>query len=544
MSQFRSALALGAVSTAIFASTSMSGLWLAYDAPAARREFAFTCGGLALSLTLTLALGARARTHLRSTLVWVGVMCSLGAAMVAVVGVALGRMDAGAAAAGLSILLPMAACGLSPARGRLRAGGIAFASLAMSVGAVALLATWEASAIGGLIVGGLVAVWLIWRADPASPQRWLKTVDTFVVAAFVLGVVLYLSAMFTDPPLIADRAMSTHLVTRRELWQETLTMVRDYPLAGSGLASSAMVMSSYVWLRHVPFHPHVHNLFLQVTLQQGVPGLVGLVGMFVAGGWTLTAVARSTDRRLRQVQSFAPAAGAALVTLGCAGLFESDFFGSYLLSCMVLPFGLAFGLGLAALNRERRGRADAWRVPMLVALAPLAIVVTMAVLPDARARWHANLGAILQTQAELGVFRRPEWSIQDQLRRGGVVDLEPAIRRYQAALALDPHDVTAHRRLGQIELSRGDTARALSHLESATEAAPGDRAARRLLAEAYAITGKRTEAISLWTSTRSGREELDPRLWWYQHVGARMEAARLQDAIRELAQTHSATLPR
>jgi O-antigen ligase len=541
MTQFRSALALGAASTAIFASTSMSALWLAFDAPAARREFAVTCAGLALSLTL--ALGARARTHLRSTLVGVGVMCGLGAAVVAVVGVALRRVDAGAAAAALAILLPMAACGLNPARGRRRAGGIAFVSLLMGVGAVALLTTWEASAIGGLIVGGLVGGWLVWRADPASPQRWVETVDTFVVAAFVLGVVLYFSAMFTDPPLMSDRAMSTQLVTRRALWQETLTMVRDYPLTGSGLASSAMVMSSYVWLRHVPFHPHAHNLFLQVALQQGVPGLVGLIGMFVAGGWVLTAIVRSTDRRVRRIQSFAAAAGASLVSLGVAGLFESDLFGSALLACMLLPVGLTFGLGLAALNSERRGRTNTWRLPLLVGLAPLAVIVAFAVLPDARARWHANLGAVLQTQAELRVYRWPEWSIQDQLRRG-VVDLEPAIGHYQAALALDPRHVTAHRRLGQIELSRGHAEQALGHLESATEAASGDRAARRLLAEAYAITGNKAEAISLWKTTRSGREELEPRLWWYEHVGATVEAARFQEAIRGLEQTRSTTRAR
>ena len=174
---------------------------------------------------------------------------------------------------------------------------------------------------------------------------------------------------------------------------------------------------------------------------------------------------------------------------------------------------------------------------MLVGLAPLAVIVTIAFLPGAGARWQANLGAILQTQAELRVYRWPTWSIQDQLRRGNVVDLEPAIRHYQAALALDPRSVTAHRRLGQIDLSRGHTEQALSHLEAATEAAPGDRAARRLLAEAYAITGNREEAVSIWNVLRSGREELDPRLWWYQHAGTRIEAARFEDALRELGKT-------
>ena len=144
--------------------------------------------GLALSLALAITLGARARRHLRPTLVCGGVLCGLASAVVAVVGVALGRADAGASAAGLSILIPMAACGLSTARGRWRTGVVAFTSLAMGVAAVALLATWEASAIGGLIVGALVGVWLAWRADQpavnAGSEQWISS----SVAALVLGI--------------------------------------------------------------------------------------------------------------------------------------------------------------------------------------------------------------------------------------------------------------------------------------------------------------------------------------------------------------------
>ena len=403
----------------------------------------------------------------------------------------------------------------------------------MGVGAAALLATFEASAIGGLIVGALVGVWLARRALRARPMRRVETIDTLVLGALGVGIVLYLFAMFwTDPPLVPDDALTTHLVTRRDLWQEALTMIGDYPFTGSGLAGSAMVMSSYVWLRHVPYHPHVHNLFLQVALQQGIPAMVGLLGMFLAGGWVVIATARASERWVRRVQPFVAAPAAALVTLGCAGLFESDLSGSFLISCTLLPFGLTFGLGFAALTNQRSGPAPRARLPILAGLAPLAVILMTALWPGARARLQSNLGAILQTQAELRAYRWPEWSIQDQLRRGHVVDLEPAIRHYHAALAIDPRNSTAHRRLGQIDLSRGRTEQALSHLESATETAPGDRAARRLLAEVYAISGNREGAIRLWkTTTTGGDEALSPTL--------AVPARRVEDTGRAVPGCHS-----
>ncbi len=525
----RGALTLGMASGAIFAGASLSAFWLAYDALTARRDLVSLAAGLVLATGL--AVAASRRRRLRAGLSGAGVLCGLGVVGVTVTGVTLGLADQGAAAASLSILIPMAACGLRPRRGRGRV--VALTVLAMGIGVAALLVTREASAIGGLSVGALVAAWLAWRADRATPRRWIAPVDATLAVALLAAGAVYLVAMFvTNPPVIPDTAMNTHLVTRRWLWRDALTMIGDYPYTGSGLAGVAMVMSSYAWLRHVPYHPHAHNLFLQVGLEQGIPAVVGLLGMFSAGAWILWRAVRSRDPR---VQPFAMAASAALVTLFCAGLFESDLAGSALLSCLFLPFGLTFGLGFGLLKRERRrAAAPGWRLPVLAGAAPMALILLIvAALPDARARWHANMGALLQTRAELGVYRWPEWSIQDQLRRDHAVDLEPAMRRYREALSLDPDNATARRRLGQIALSTGQTREAVGHLESASAAAPTDRAAQRLLAEAYALTGNREGAMRLWNTIGIDRDELGPRLWWYWHVGNARDARRFEDAVRE-----------
>ena len=97
----------------------------------------------------------------------------------------------------------------------------------------------------------------------------------------------------------------------------------------------------------------------------------------------------------------------------------------------------------------------------------MAALLVLLLLPTTRAAFQANLGALLQTRAELLPYRWPDWPIQDALRRAPEINLSPAIARYTSALALDPANVTANRRLGQIALSRGDYGTARTYLEAA-----------------------------------------------------------------------------
>ena len=65
--------------------------------------------------------------------------------------------------------------------------------------------------------------------------------------------------------------------SRLTLWQDAVTLVQEYWFTGSGLQSTAMVLSSYIYLLHVPYLAHGHNLYLQLALEQGVPALLAFV---------------------------------------------------------------------------------------------------------------------------------------------------------------------------------------------------------------------------------------------------------------------------
>ena len=186
---------------------------------------------------------------------------------------------------------------------------------------------------------------------------------------------------------------------------------------------------------------------------------------------------------------------------------------------------LAFALAVAEAEAEVKAKVEdegetRARSGSSLALAlalTLALTSAFALLPPVRAQFQAQLGAVSQTRAELSVYRWPEWPIQDALRRplpgaaqpaAPPVDLGPAIARYEAALALDPANVTANRRLGQIELSRGQYEAARRHLEAAYGAAPGQRATRQLLGESYALAGDAAGAVALWRTVDLGQGQL------------------------------------
>ena len=147
------------------------------------------------------------------------------------------------------------------------------------------------------------------------------------------------------------------------------------------------------------------------------------------------------------------------------------------------------------------------------------------------AAFQANLGAAAQTQAELSVYRWPQWPIQDAVRRSPDVNLAPAIAHYRAALALDPANVTANRRLGQIELSLGQYPAARRHLEAAYAAAPHQRATRQLLGESYALEGDTERAAALWRTVDVSQGQLKLRQRWYDQIGELQQGARLARAV-------------
>jgi hypothetical protein len=92
----------------------------------------------------------------------------------------------------------------------------------------------------------------------------------------------------TTPQSAADVNTSERL----KMWKKTLSMIKDHPLTGVGSGNWKVVIPSYglantVFAKGYFAPDRVHNTYLQITSETGIPGAI-----FYFGKWILIAVTR------------------------------------------------------------------------------------------------------------------------------------------------------------------------------------------------------------------------------------------------------------
>lgn len=437
---------------------------------------------------------------------------------------------AAALAETIAILLPLQAGGATLAyrQGRRLTAELLGAGLLLN-GWLLILSgersVWLAAAIG--LTSAILMVKGATARPCATGWRWTRRAGIGIAAAAgMLYLLLLIWPTTAAVPLLRD----SELAQRAALWRDMIRLAADYRFTGSGLGMTAMVASSYLFLLHVPLYYHAHNLYIQIALEQGVFGVVGFGGMALATLGMAQTVAAASDRSRRVLGGCALAA---LVTLLVHGLLDAELYAGALLPLLFLPFGLVWGLYAAERQELATGTpvTAAFTATSLAAIGVIVASITLWAVLGGRSAWAANLGALAQTRAELSVYRWPQWVLQDQVRRSAAVNLEPALAYYQAALNLDPSNVTAQRRLGQIALARGETATARRYLSAAYALVPHDRVVRQLLGESDALAGDLPAAVQLWQGIDLGEGQLDVRLAWYAFLGNSHDRQQMQEAI-------------
>ena len=394
-------------------------------------------------------------------------------------------------------------------------------------GLAALVLTMSRGAWLGAGAGMLAMIYLLLRRRVAGNRPLRLALDLVALAASLLVAAAFWAAVRSPDAVQALGSVPAggSAISRATLWRDGLDLVADYPFTGSGLRSTMMVYSSYGLLLHVGYILHMHNLFVQIAVEQGVMACLAFLGLLAVAAANVLAVTRRGCRAWR----FGLAAGGALAALAINGMLDAGVYGSLLAPVLFLPIG--FALAADPGPSKTHDRLRDW--PLAVGLITAAAFLLIVIIPAGRAMVQTNLAAVAQTRAELSVYTWPVWPLQDELRRSPEIDLAPAIARYQAALALNPRNAAANRRLGQIELSRGEYESARSHLEAAYAVAPGNRATRQMLAESYAIAGDTAAAAAIFRTVDTGNGQIDARLFWYEHIGEPERAERIRSAERK-----------
>jgi putative inorganic carbon (HCO3(-)) transporter len=213
---------------------------------------------------------------------------------------------------------------------------------------VVLLSQSRSAWLGGL--GGGLALLLLWGSllPPSRKRKAIRWATGLAAAAGVSLLLLFgparLQEFWTDPGQYTAVGPLDTLSFRQEVWRWALVAVDDFPFTGTGLGSFRRVVRRLYPLAATPDYDigHAHNIFLQVVLDVGLPGLVVYISILMIAaviGWQ---VARQDE----QLRPFALGLLAGLFALHVYGLTDALALGS--------KTGLAFWMILGMLVGMRR----------------------------------------------------------------------------------------------------------------------------------------------------------------------------------------------
>jgi hypothetical protein len=379
---------------------------------------------------------------------------------------------------------------------------------ALLLSAAALVMTASRGAWLGLVAAG--GLWALVRA-----RRWAGWALLLLVVGMVGGAAVAL-VLLSPEALPFGMSSLLRIGDRGLLLEHAVWLMQDYPYTGGGLGGFQLLHSTYILALHVGHTIHSHNLFLDIGVEQGIPGLISFLALVVLSA---VQVWRSRGR-----PGLAAAAAVGWGAMLVHGFVEDALYGSRGVLLLFVPLGLF----IAPASGLRSRAAKAHR-----ALAPAAAVVLAAALllggRTLLAAGWANLGTVMQSQAELSVYHYPGAAPRDVRPR---VDLEHAVGAWERALALAPGDRTACQRLGMLRYEQGDYGAALELLQQAYAASPRLPATREFLAYTYVALGQPAKAAPLLAGPTLGPTMVDKMLWEAKRAEAQGDRQRAADAYR------------
>jgi len=188
---------------------------------------------------------------------------------------------------------------------------------------------------------GVALVYLVARWRPRL--LWALPVGT-------LAICLAAPSLLRERLLTLVHPSSDPAITVRfEMWHVGLAMIRRHPLVGVGPNNVNEVYLAYLPRGVVPvaaWHEHLHDVYLQLAAERGLPCFIAWVWMMGAWGWQIYAIRRRLARNgISQYLWIADASFAGWLAFITEGFFEFNFGTTPVLMVflflMSVPFSLA-----------------------------------------------------------------------------------------------------------------------------------------------------------------------------------------------------------
>ena len=396
------------------------------------------------------------------------------------------------------------------------AGGLLFTS---SLGA------WLALAVG-------LSCWVLWPVSGILYKKLpLPRKVIYGAILLLLGLVGLLFLYF----LLGTGSGQEDSATRLGLAQQTLYLIEDFALTGSGLATFPALYAQYV--RVTPsFFAAYSNFYFDLWLEQGIFALLTMLVLIGTSFWLLfqraldkaepeRLPAAETDgvemrRRRKKRQKMLPqemvlfrwAAFVSLVVMVLHGLIDNALYGA-----QASPL-LFFAPAMAILVTRRRKSADLAPAAVQRRRWAMGVGVTAVLLVGlffgfrqrVEAQWYANRGALALARAELVGWPTNQWDSGGDLGR-----FDQATALLERSLALDPNNRTANHRLGLIAMVGREYETAVAFLETAVMETPEHRGIVKSVGYSHVWLGDFDQALVYLRDISESQAEMTIYSnWW------------------------------
>jgi putative inorganic carbon (hco3(-)) transporter len=180
--------------------------------------------------------------------------------------------------------------------------------------------------------------------------RWRRGWIVFVLSGLLAGLVVWRIGLPQVLQKLSDTGSTVGGPGRLEIWSRGVYLVQDFPFTGIGMGTFRQVTNAlypFFLLGPNADVPHAHNIFLQVAVDLGIPGLVAWLGLLFLAAFSAWRVYLSGRR---QGLGWAAGLGAGLLcsqlALGVHGILDAAVWGAH--SGMVV--WALWGLCMASYN--------------------------------------------------------------------------------------------------------------------------------------------------------------------------------------------------
>ena len=174
----------------------------------------------------------------------------------------------------------------------------------LSLGSLVLLFSQSRSAYIGMAIGLIVLLFVVLPKKVKFVFIILLLIGSGFLLHFILNgqFMVFFNQLFPESGMASMAFSMNTLSGRIEIWSRAIYAIQDFAFTGMGMNTFRTIVNVLYPLQtisaDVPIKDigHAHNLFLQVALDLGIPGLIGFIGFYLISFWMLI----SNIQRLRR----------------------------------------------------------------------------------------------------------------------------------------------------------------------------------------------------------------------------------------------------